>query len=119
MTRYLKEMMGELVQLPNPNPVAVDPRFTAIDLGGTVSGQQGTTSTACWPRRQEFRPTGSFSTSKGLATLRPRSILLAVHDAVREGRIDRPMRIFAPGFGACAASDCGYAGRSRNCELQF
>ncbi len=30
------------------------------------------------------------------------SILMAVHDAVREGRIDRPMRIFAPGFGAGA-----------------
>ena len=30
------------------------------------------------------------------------SILMAVYDAVREGRIDRPMRIFAPGFGAGA-----------------
>jgi 3-oxoacyl-(acyl-carrier-protein) reductase len=30
------------------------------------------------------------------------SILMAVHDAVKEGRIDRPMRIFAPGFGAGA-----------------
>ena len=30
------------------------------------------------------------------------SILLAVHDAVQEGRIDRPMRVFAPGFGAGA-----------------
>jgi hypothetical protein len=30
------------------------------------------------------------------------SILLAIHDAVREGRIDRPMRVFAPGFGAGA-----------------
>jgi acetoacetyl-CoA reductase/3-oxoacyl-[acyl-carrier protein] reductase len=30
------------------------------------------------------------------------SILMAVHDAVREGRIDRPMRVFAPGFGAGA-----------------
>ena len=30
------------------------------------------------------------------------SILLAIHDAVREKRIDRPMRVFAPGFGAGA-----------------
>jgi acetoacetyl-CoA reductase/3-oxoacyl-[acyl-carrier protein] reductase len=30
------------------------------------------------------------------------SILLAIHDAVHEGRIDRPMRVFAPGFGAGA-----------------
>ena len=30
------------------------------------------------------------------------SILLAIHDAVREGRIDRPLRVFAPGFGAGA-----------------
>jgi 3-oxoacyl-[acyl-carrier-protein] synthase III len=30
------------------------------------------------------------------------SIPIALHDAVREGVIDRPMRIFAPGFGAGA-----------------
>ena len=35
------------------------------------------------------------------------SILMAVGDAVREGRIHRPMRIFAPGFGAGAVA--GYA----------
>ncbi len=28
------------------------------------------------------------------------SILIAIRDAVREGKIDRPMRVFAPGFGA-------------------
>jgi 3-oxoacyl-[acyl-carrier-protein] synthase-3 len=30
------------------------------------------------------------------------SILLAIYDAVKEGRIDRPMRVFTPGFGAGA-----------------
>jgi 3-oxoacyl-[acyl-carrier-protein] synthase-3 len=30
------------------------------------------------------------------------SIPLAIYDAVAEGVIDRPMRIFAPGFGAGA-----------------
>ena len=35
------------------------------------------------------------------------SIPLAIHDAVRDGVIDRPMRIFAPGFGAGAVG--GYA----------
>ena len=35
------------------------------------------------------------------------SIPLAIHDAVRDGVIDRPMRIFAPGFGAGAVA--GYA----------
>ena len=30
------------------------------------------------------------------------SIPLAIWDAVQDGRIDRPMRIFAPGFGAGA-----------------
>ena len=30
------------------------------------------------------------------------SIPIAIYDAVREGVIDRPMRIFAPGFGAGA-----------------
>src|SRR3954451_22705542 len=35
------------------------------------------------------------------------SIPLAVHDAVRDGVITRPVRIFAPGFGAGAVA--GYA----------
>jgi 3-oxoacyl-[acyl-carrier-protein] synthase III len=30
------------------------------------------------------------------------SIPIALHDAVREGRISRPARVFAPGFGAGA-----------------
>ncbi len=32
------------------------------------------------------------------------SILIAIRDAVVEKRIDRPMRIFAPGFGAGAVA---------------
>src|SRR5437660_12850648 len=35
------------------------------------------------------------------------SIPLAIRDAVRDGVIDRPVRIFAPGFGAGAVG--GYA----------
>ncbi|MHA6796295.1 3-oxoacyl-ACP synthase III family protein [Pseudonocardia bannensis] len=35
------------------------------------------------------------------------SIPIAMHDAVRDGVIDRPMRVFAPGFGAGAVG--GYA----------
>jgi 3-oxoacyl-[acyl-carrier-protein] synthase III len=35
------------------------------------------------------------------------SIPIAIHDAVAEGVIDRPMRVFAPGFGAGAVG--GYA----------
>ena len=32
------------------------------------------------------------------------SIPIAIHDAVREGVIYRPMRVFAPGFGAGAVA---------------
>jgi 3-oxoacyl-[acyl-carrier-protein] synthase III len=32
------------------------------------------------------------------------SIPIAIEDAVREGVIDRPMRVFAPGFGAGAVA---------------
>ena len=35
------------------------------------------------------------------------SIPLAINDAVHDGVIDKPMRIFAPGFGAGAVA--GYA----------
>ncbi|MGZ8512823.1 MAG: 3-oxoacyl-[acyl-carrier-protein] synthase III C-terminal domain-containing protein [Candidatus Limnocylindria bacterium] len=33
------------------------------------------------------------------------SIPVAIHDAVQERVIDRPMRIFTPGFGAGASAD--------------
>jgi hypothetical protein len=32
------------------------------------------------------------------------SILLAIHDAVRDGVVSEPVRIFAPGFGAGAVA---------------
>ncbi|HLM07254.1 MAG TPA: 3-oxoacyl-[acyl-carrier-protein] synthase III C-terminal domain-containing protein, partial [Blastococcus sp.] len=35
------------------------------------------------------------------------SIPLAIHDAVRDGAISEPLRVFAPGFGAGAVA--GYA----------
>ena len=49
-----------------------------------------------WP------PTTFYVNIERVGNTSSASILLAIHDAVREGRIDRPMRVFAPGFGAGA-----------------
>jgi 3-oxoacyl-[acyl-carrier-protein] synthase-3 len=44
---------------------------------------------------------------KDVGNISAASIPLAIHDAVRDGVIDRPLRVFAPGFGAGAVA--GYA----------
>jgi 3-oxoacyl-[acyl-carrier-protein] synthase III len=69
--RYLKQMIGELSELPGPD--GKGKLLDAVDLGNASSA----------------------------------SIPLAIRDAVRDGVIARPMRIFAPGFGAGAVG--GYA----------
>lgn len=102
--RYLVQMIEELKALPDPDggggslldkidlvvphqanktmvsKLALDAGLTADDLYFNID-QVGNTSSA--------------------------SIPLAIHDAVRDGAIKQPVRIFAPGFGAGAVA--GYA----------
>jgi 3-oxoacyl-(acyl-carrier-protein) reductase len=97
--RYLTQMMGELTSLPNPDG-APGTLLDAIDLIVPHQANQNMVETlaagAGVPADRLYfniRKVGNTSAA---------SILLAVHDAVKEGRINRPMRIFAPGFGAGA-----------------
>ena len=52
-----------------------------------------------WPSRQESHATLYFNIER-MGNTSAASILMAIRDAVVDKRIDRPMRIFAPGFGA-------------------
>ena len=54
-----------------------------------------------------YPPTSCTSTSNKSGNASSASIPLAIHDAVRDGVITAPIRIFAPGFGAGAVA--GYA----------
>jgi 3-oxoacyl-[acyl-carrier-protein] synthase III len=97
--RYLKVMMGELAQLPNPNGGGGS-LIDAIDL--VVPHQANKNMVLSLAKAAGIPGDRIFFNIERVGNTSSASILMAVHDAVREGRIDRPMRIFAPGFGAGA-----------------
>ena len=99
VTRYLKEMMGELANLPNPNGGGGS-LIDAIDL--VVPHQANKNMVLTLAEAAGISGERIFFNIERVGNTSSASILMAVHDAVREGRIDRPMRIFAPGFGAGA-----------------
>ena len=99
VTRYLKEMMGELTQLPNPNG-GDGKLIDAIEL--VVPHQANKNMVLTLAEAAGIPGDRIFFNIERVGNTSSASILMAVHDAVREGRIDRPMRIFAPGFGAGA-----------------
>jgi 3-oxoacyl-(acyl-carrier-protein) reductase len=99
VTRYLKEMMGELTQLPNPNG-GEGALIDAIEL--VVPHQANKNMVLTLAEAAGIPGDRIFFNIERVGNTSSASILMAVHDAVREGRIDRPMRVFAPGFGAGA-----------------
>jgi len=99
VTRYLKQMMGELATLPNPNGGGGS-LIDAIDL--VVPHQANKNMVLTLAEAAGIPGNRIFFNIERVGNTSSASILMAVHDAVREGRIDRPMRVFAPGFGAGA-----------------
>ena len=99
VTRYLKQMMGELATLPNPNGGG-GALIDAIDL--VVPHQANKNMVLTLAEAAGIPGDHIFFNIERVGNTSSASILMAVHDAVREGRIDRPMRVFAPGFGAGA-----------------
>jgi len=99
VTRYLKEMMGELTRLPNPNG-GEGALIDAIEL--VVPHQANKNMVLTLAEEAGIPGDRIFFNIERVGNTSSASILMAVHDAVREGRIDRPMRVFAPGFGAGA-----------------
>ncbi|HTV65974.1 MAG TPA: 3-oxoacyl-[acyl-carrier-protein] reductase [Bryocella sp.] len=99
VTRYLKQMMGELGQLPGPNGNGA-PMREAIDL--VVPHQANKNMVLSLSEAAGIPGEKIFFNIERVGNTSSASILMAVHDAVKEGRIDRPMRVFAPGFGAGA-----------------
>ena len=97
--RYLLQMIDELKALPHPDGgegVLMD----AIEL--VVPHQANKTMVLDLAKASGVSPDHLYFNIQRVGNTSSASILLAIHDAVREGRIDRPMRVFAPGFGAGA-----------------
>jgi 3-oxoacyl-[acyl-carrier-protein] synthase III len=101
--RYLTQMIRELGALPHPD--GAGSLLDAVDL--VVPHQANQTMVVQYARAAGLVPEQLYFNIARVGNTSSASIPLAIHDAVIEGVIDRPMRLFAPGFGAGAVG--GYA----------
>jgi 3-oxoacyl-[acyl-carrier-protein] synthase-3 len=102
--RYLEQMMGELRDLPHPDGDG-GALLDAIDL--VVPHQANKTMVTELACDAGLTAEQLYFNIERVGNVSAASIPLAIHDAVADGVIDRPMRVFAPGFGAGAVG--GYA----------
>jgi 3-oxoacyl-[acyl-carrier-protein] synthase III len=101
--RYLTQMITELGTLPHPD--GAGSMLEAIDL--VVPHQANKTMVVHYAKAAGIAPERLYFNIERVGNTSSASIPLAIYDAVVEGVIDRPMRLFAPGFGAGAVG--GYA----------
>ena len=102
--RYLVQMIDELKALPDPDGVASS-LLQSIDL--IVPHQANKTMVVQLATGAGLSPDSLYFNIDQVGNASSASIPLAIHDAVRDGVITEPVRIFAPGFGAGAVA--GYA----------
>jgi 3-oxoacyl-[acyl-carrier-protein] synthase III len=99
--RYLGQMIAELGTLPRPDGAAGS-LLEAVDL--VVPHQANKTMVVQYAGAAGLPPERLYFNIETVGNTSSASIPLAIYDAVVEGKIDRPMRIFAPGFGAGAVA---------------
>src|SRR2546425_1286040 len=97
--RYLTQMIGELRALPRPDGTSGS-LMDAIDL--VVPHQANKTMVVKLATAAGIDPARCYFNIECVGNTSSASIPIAIHDAVSEGVIDRPLRVFAPGFGAGA-----------------
>ena len=102
--RYLEQMIEELKVLPDPDG-AHDSLLASIDL--IVPHQANKTMVTQLAIQAGLSPESLYFNIERVGNASSASIPLAIHDAVRDGVINKPVRVFAPGFGAGAVA--GYA----------
>jgi 3-oxoacyl-[acyl-carrier-protein] synthase-3 len=102
--RYLSQMIEEISALPHPDGDAGS-LLDSIDL--IVPHQANKTMVIQLAERAGLSADQLYFNIEQVGNTSSASIPLAIHDAVRDGVITEPMRIFAPGFGAGAVA--GYA----------
>jgi 3-oxoacyl-[acyl-carrier-protein] synthase III len=102
--RYLTQMIRELSALPNPD----GGRLAARRRSTSWCRTRPTRRWSCTTPRRRHPPEQLYFNIERVGNTSSASIPLAIYDAVAEGVIDRPMRLFAPGFGAGAVG--GYVG---------
>jgi 3-oxoacyl-(acyl-carrier-protein) synthase III len=101
--RYLAQMIEEMKELPAPSGAGT--LLDAVDV--MVPHQANKVMVSDIARSVGFPLEQVYFNIERTGNCSAASIPLAIHDAVLEGKIDRRMRLFAPGFGAGAVA--GYA----------
>jgi 3-oxoacyl-(acyl-carrier-protein) synthase III len=96
--RYLSQMIEELRGLPHPSGAGT--LLDAVDL--VVPHQANKAMVLRYAEAAGLAAERLYFDIETVGNTSSASIPIAIEDAVREGVIDRPMRVFAPGFGAGA-----------------
>jgi 3-oxoacyl-[acyl-carrier-protein] synthase III len=99
--RYLAQMIDELKGLPDPNGRAGSMLDT---IGLIIPHQANKTMVIDLARQAGVSPDSLYFNIERVGNASSASIPLAIHDAVRDGVIRQPVRVFAPGFGAGAVA---------------
>jgi 3-oxoacyl-(acyl-carrier-protein) synthase III len=102
--RYLTQMLGELGEQPDPD----DPGRALLDsIELIIPHQANKTMILSLAAKAGLSAEQLYFNVERMGNVSAASIPIAVHDAVRDGVITTPVRVFAPGFGAGAVG--GYA----------
>jgi 3-oxoacyl-[acyl-carrier-protein] synthase-3 len=99
--RYLVQMIDELTALPDPDGVKAS-LLESIDL--IVPHQANKTMVSDLAMKAGLSADSLYFNIEKVGNASSASIPLAIHDAIRDGVIKEPVRIFAPGFGAGAVA---------------
>ncbi len=102
--RYLKQMIDELVALPDPAGKA-ESAWQTVEL--VVPHQANKTMVIQLAASSGLSADKLYFNIETMGNTSSASIPIAIADAVAEGVIDKPVKIFAPGFGAGAVA--GYS----------
>jgi 3-oxoacyl-[acyl-carrier-protein] synthase-3 len=102
--RYLMQMLDDIKALPDPDGVA-ESLLASVEL--IIPHQANKTMVIDLATRAGLSPDRLYFNIEQVGNTSSASIPLAIHDAVRDGVISKPTRVFAPGFGAGAVA--GYA----------
>ena len=102
--RYLMQMIEELRALPHPDG---EPGSLLDSVELIVPHQANKTMVTELAVAAGLAPEQLYFNIERVGNVSSASIPIAIYDGVRDGVINRPMRVFAPGFGAGAVG--GYA----------
>jgi 3-oxoacyl-[acyl-carrier-protein] synthase-3 len=105
--RYLTQMLGELGGQPDPDQPENPGRTLLESIDLIIPHQANKTMILNLAGKAGLSADQMYFNVERMGNVSAASIPIAVYDAVRDGVITRPVRVFAPGFGAGAVG--GYA----------